>query len=248
MLDAECVSDNSYSPKNSSLSLYLVIFILLICSRLFDMSTTYLATPNLSMESNIMVTTLGLGWSRFIVVNLLITMVIFLVFRISWARYCRRREASFQDGNRSKKRNIPLEIGITIPIYVIITGYFQGLINILIYMEWILVSFTHLLFLYPIVVGGIFGSVSLYLTKKILYSKKSGKKGPAHKVMMAKRESYPEEFVEEPKEEDELAFPPPPPPPNEEMEIQFEENHSSLISSNESSSNPWIMISEEERS
>jgi hypothetical protein len=66
--------------------------------------------------------------------------------------------------------------------------------------------------------------------------------------MMAKRESYPEEFVEEPKEEDELAFPPPPTPPTEDMEIEFEENHISLISSNDSSSNPWIIKSEEERS
>jgi hypothetical protein len=209
------------------------------------MSTTYLATPNLSMESNVMVSILGLGWFRFILVNLLITMVIFLVFQISWTRYNRRKERIYQNEFKSKKRNIPLEIGITIPIYVIITGYFQGLMNILIYMEWVLVSFTYLLFLYPIIVGGIFGSVSLYLTKKILYSKKS--KGPAHKVMMAKRESYPEEFDEEPKEEDELAFPPPPPPPDD-LEIQFEENHNSLISSNENSSNPWIIRSEEDRS
>jgi hypothetical protein len=209
------------------------------------MLTTYVATPNLSMESNIMVTILGLGWVRFIVVNLLITMVIFLVFQVSWTQYSKRREMNYWDENRSKKRNIPLEIGITLPIYVIITGYFQGLMNILIYMEWILVSFTNLLFLYPVIVGGIFGSVSLYLTKKILYSKKS--KRPAHKVMMAKRESYPEEFVEEPKEEDELAFPPPPPPPDD-LEIQFEENHSSLISSNENSSNPWIIRSDEDRS
>lgn len=247
MYEKENYIRNSYSPKNSSLSLYLVIFILLLCSRLFDMSTTYLATPNLSMESNIMVTSLGLGWLRFILVNLLITMVIFLVFRISWARYSRRREANLRDENRSKKRNLPLEIGITIPIYVIITGYFQGLVNILIYMEWILISFTNLFFLYPIIVGGIFGSISLYLTKKILYSKKSRSSRPAHKVMIAKRESYPGEYVEEPKEGDEFIFPPPPPPLND-MEIQFEENHNSLISSNDSSSNPWIMKSEEDRS
>jgi hypothetical protein len=151
------------------------------------------------------------------------------------------------EGQNFKSRNIPLEIGITLPIYVIITGYFQGLMNILIYMEWILVSFTNLLFLYPLVVGGIFGSVSLYLTKKILYKKKSGKKGPAHKVLIAKRESYPEKYDEEPKEEDELTFPPPP-PPLDDMEIKFEENHNPLITSNDSSPKSWINISEEDRS
>ena len=249
MLKTKCVSENSYSPKTPSLSLYLVIFILLICSRLFDMSTTYLATPNLSMESNIMVTTLGFGWFRFIVINILITMVIFLLFRISWSHYCRRKEMRHWDEHEPKPRNIPLEIGITLPIYVIITGYFQGFMNILIYMEWVLVSFTNLLFLYPIVVGGIFGSISLYLAKKILYSKRSGSKGPAHKVMVAKREYTYEKPVEESREEDDLIFPPPPPPPPpEEENIHFGENHNPLITSNDNSSNPWIRISDEERS
>jgi hypothetical protein len=57
----------------------------------------------------------------------------------------------------------------------------------MIYMEWILVSFTNMLFLYPIIVGGIFGSISLYLTKKILYSKKPRSTTKPHKVMMPKR-------------------------------------------------------------
>jgi hypothetical protein len=99
-------------------------------------------------------------------------------------------------------------------------------------MEWILVSFTNLLFLYPIIVGGIFGSISLYLTKKILYSRKSGSWGTAHKVMVAKREHYPEESGEEHEGDDDLIFPPPPP---DDMEIQTAENHNPLITSGDSS-------------
>jgi hypothetical protein len=177
---------NPFSSKGSPPSLYLVIFILLFCSRLFDMSTTYLATPNLTLESNIMVRTMELGWFRFIVLNILITLMIFLLFKFSWSKYSNGKTSRHIDEQNPKPRNIPLEIGITLPIYVIITGYFQGLINIMIYMELILISFTNMLFLYPIIVGGIFGSVSLYLTKKILYSKEPRFSKKAHKVMMPK--------------------------------------------------------------
>jgi heme/copper-type cytochrome/quinol oxidase subunit 2 len=110
---------HSYS-SNPTLLFYLVIFMLLFCSRLFDMSTTYLATPNLAMESNIMVTTLGLGWFRFIVLNILITLAIFLLFKISWSRFSNGR--TNKNKQNPKPRNVPLEIGITLPIYVIITG------------------------------------------------------------------------------------------------------------------------------
>lgn len=209
---------DSNSPKNSTLSLYLVIFILLICSRIFDMSTTYLATPNLTMESNIMVRILGLGWFRFIVLNIVIILAFFLLFRFSWSRFSKRRINRQSNEQGISPRNIPLEIGITLPIYVIITGYFQGLINIMIYMKWILISFTHLLFLYPLIVGGIFGSISLYLTKKILYSKDPQFSKKAHKVMIPKK-------IEEP-----------------------EEDHNFLITSMDNSPKSWINISERERS
>lgn len=187
MLKNDKSCKNPYSPKGSPPSLYLVIFILLFCSRLFDMSTTYLATPNLTLESNIMVRTMGLGWFRFIVLNILITLMIFILFKYSWSRFSNGKSSRHAKRQNPKSRNIPLEIGITLPIYVIITGYFQGLINIMIYMEWILISFTNMPFLYPIVVGGIFGSVSLYLTKKILYSKDPWFSKKAHKVMVPKR-------------------------------------------------------------
>lgn len=236
-----------YSPKNSSLSLYLVIFILLICSRLFDIGTTYLATPNLAMESNVMVRFLGFEWFRLIVLNIFIILIFFLLFRYSWARFTEGRAYRNSDEQDAKPGNFVLEIGITLPIYVIITGYFQGFMNILVYMEWILISFTNLLFLYPLIVGGIFGSISLYLAKKILYSKNPESSKPAHKVMVAKREYYNEEFVEEPEEVDEFDFPPPPPPPDE-MKIQFEGNHNPLITSNANSLKSWISISEEDRS
>lgn len=208
---------HSYS-SNPTLLFYLVIFMLLFCSRLFDMSTTYLATPNLSMESNIMVTTLGLGWFLFIVLNVLITLAIFLLFKFSWSRFSNRKAISNYFEPKPKSRNIPLEIGITLPIYVIITGYFQGLINILIYMEWILISFTNLLFLYPLIVGGIFGSISLYLTKKILYARKPRNVKKAHKVRIPKK-------IEEP-----------------------EQGHNFFIIPMDNSPNSWIKISEKDRS
>jgi hypothetical protein len=197
---------NAYSPKKTALSLYLVIFLLLFCSRIFDMSTTYLVTPNLAMESNVIVRFLGFGWFRFIVMNILIIMVFFLLFWFSWMRYSYWKAMRYKfeiysknlSENKTKSRKIALEIGITLPIYVIITGYFQGLINLLIYMEWILISFTNLIFLYPLVVGGIFGSISLYLTKKILYTRNSGGSKKAHKVMVARKPNENDAFTEFP--------------------------------------------------
>jgi hypothetical protein len=106
---------------------------------------------------------------------------------LSWSSFTNGKSRRHIDRQNPKSRNIPLELGITLPIYVIITGYFQGFINIMIYMEWILISFTNMLFLYPIIVGGIFGSVSLYLAKKVLYSKEPMFSKKAHKVMMPKK-------------------------------------------------------------
>jgi hypothetical protein len=78
---------NVSSPPKPTLSFYLVIFILIICSRLFDIYTTYLATPNLSKESNLLVRYLGLGWFNFIFMNIVIILITFLLFRISWSKF-----------------------------------------------------------------------------------------------------------------------------------------------------------------
>jgi hypothetical protein len=216
----------AYSPQKTALSLHLVIFLLLLCSRLFDMSTTYLVTPNLSMESNVIVRFLGFGWFKFIVLNVLIIMIFFLLFLFSWKRYSNWKTVRYkfelytkdQSEKRSRTRNIALEVGITLPIYVIITGYFQGLINLMIYMEWVLIRFTNLLFLYPLIVGGIFGSISLYLTKKILYSRNSDSSKKAHKVMVAKKDH------------------------------EDDEDYNFLISSTDNSPKPWMSRSDRDRS
>jgi hypothetical protein len=194
--------------KNTNLHLYLIILILLICSRLFDIYTTYLATPDLSQESNFMVRYLGLGWLKLIVMNIVIILVFFLLFRVSWSKlmagYQERRRDNNQPPNelnnyidhpiinksiksRAKHRNIFLEVGLTLPIYVIITGYFQGVVNIMIYSELIIISFTSFLFLYPFIIGFVFGYISLYLTKHLLYFGHPRFSKKAHKVMMPKR-------------------------------------------------------------
>ncbi len=199
---------NDHSQKKSSLSFYLVIFILLICSRFFDIYTTYLATPNLTGESNIMVTYLGLGWFKLIVMNMVIILVFFLLFRFSWSKFMngnpikrRSNVPSSREFNndvrypidnknirsRAGPRNIFLEIGITLPLYVIITGYFQGIVNIMIHLKLIIVSFTYFLYLYPAIVGIIFGYISLYVTKQILYLERPWFRKKAHKIMMPKR-------------------------------------------------------------
>jgi hypothetical protein len=192
------------SRKKSNISFYSIVFILLLCSRLFDIITTYLATPNLTMESNVMVRSLGLGWFRFIILNIAIILVFFLLFRFSWSKFMKIYPIRVRYGTQSPKelnevlgysslnkhmnhRNIALEIGITLPIYVIITGYFQGVINIMIYLELIIFSFSSFLYLYPLIIGGVFGYISLYITKQILYPKHPWFTKKAHKIMMPKR-------------------------------------------------------------
>lgn len=196
------------SRKKSNLSIYSIVFILLLCSRIFDISTTYLATPDLTMESNILVRHLGLGWFTFILLNILMILIFFLLFRFSWSKFMIRypikrmysiksiqemqNDKSYPMNNkqirtRAKHRNVFLEIGITLPIYVIITGYFQGVVNIMIHLKFIIVSFTNFLILYPLIIGGVFGYFSLYLTKHLLYSGHPWFTKKAHKIMMPKR-------------------------------------------------------------
>ena len=175
------------SQKKSNLSLYLIVFILLLCSRLFDISTTYLATPNLTKESNLMVRILGLGWFNFIFMNIVIIVAFFFLFRFSWSRFMKMHPLIDKyKKSRVNHRNIPLEIGITLPIYVIITGYFQGIVNIMIHLKLVIVSFTNFLYLYPAIIGGVFGYISLYITKHILYLKPPWFRKKAHKVMIPK--------------------------------------------------------------
>ena len=212
--------ENSCSLKNSSLStlsIYLVIFILLICSRLFDIFTTYLATPDLSKESNFVVKHLGFGWLELIAMNILIILVFFYLFRFSWSTFItrypikRRYEIHFPCEFQNdvinpeiskhkisylKSRNIPLEIGITLPLYVIITGYFQGIVNIMIHLEWIVISFTNFTYLYPLIIGVIFGYISLHLARCFLYFKQPWFIKKAHKIMIPKEPVEDEEFSE----------------------------------------------------
>ncbi|UCE36456.1 MAG: hypothetical protein JSW00_13165 [Thermoplasmata archaeon] len=198
----------SEPAKHTYLQLYLIILILLICSRLFDIYTTYLATPDLSEESNFMVRYLGLGWLKFIVINIIIILVFFFLFRISWSKLIAEYQKEQWDSNHNpnesnnylglpivnksikshaKHRNIFLEIGLTLPIYVIITGYFQGVINIMIHLELIVISFTSFIFLYPIIIGFVFGYISLYLTKQLLYFRHPLYSKKVLKFMMAKK-------------------------------------------------------------
>jgi len=88
--------------------------------------------------------------------------------------------------SHASRRNISLEIGMTLPIYVIITGYFQGIVNMMIHLELIIFSFASFLFLYPIIIGGIFGYISLYITKRFLYLGHPRFIKKAHKIMMPK--------------------------------------------------------------
>lgn len=197
-----------HSQKKFNLYLYLVIFTLLICSRFFDMYTTYLATPNLTGESNIMVRYLGLGWFNLIFMNIAIILAFFFLFKFSWSKFMNRNPNRRMRDNpssrelnndvkypitnkhvrsRASHRNISLEIGMTLPIYIIITGYFQGIVNMMIHLELIIFSFTSFLFLYPVIIGGAFGYISLYITKRFLYLGHPRFAKKAHKIMMPKR-------------------------------------------------------------
>jgi len=84
-------------------------------------------------------------------------------------------------------RNMAYEIGITLPLFVIITGYFQGIVNILIYFGVIAVSFIHSQFLYPVMIGGVFGIISHYFAKRLLYSRHRPPSKRPHKVMVSQK-------------------------------------------------------------
>ncbi len=86
------------------------------------------------------------------------------------------------------ERKVAYEIGITLPVYVIITGYFQGIVNMMIYFGLIVVSFTHSQFLYPVMIGGIFGIISHYFSKRMLYSGQKPLSKRPHKVMVSQKQ------------------------------------------------------------
>ena len=194
--------------ENTNLFIYITVFALLLCSRIFDIYSTYLVTPDLSGESNFLVRYLGFGWTNLSVMNMAIITVFFLLFAISWSEYSKRREndhggshsgiggfitrnaeSVFDDPieTETMQRNVAYEIGITLPIYVIITGYFQGVVNIMIYFGVIVVSFTHSQFLYPVMIGGVFGIISHYFAKRLLYKGHEPLSKKPHKVMVSQK-------------------------------------------------------------
>lgn len=196
------------SPRNSNIYLYITVLLLLLCSRIFDIFTTYLASPDLSGESNFLVRYLGFGWTNLYIMNLGIIAVFFLLFAFSWSEFSKIREngsevsqsclGGFITRNEEHEFNEPMdtgimqrnfgyEIGITLPIYVIITGFFQGAVNIMIYFGVIVVSFTHSQFLYPVMIGGVFGIISHYLAKRLLYKRHDPLSKKPHKVMVSQR-------------------------------------------------------------
>jgi hypothetical protein len=194
--------------QNTNSFVYITVFALLLCSRIFDIYSTYLVTPDLSGESNFLVRYLGFGWTNLSVLNVAIIAVFFLMFAISWSEFSKRRENGYEGSqssfggfitrneesvfprpneNKVMDRNIGYEIGITLPVYVIITGYFQGVVNIMIYFGVIVVSFTHSQFLYPVMIGGIFGIISHYFAKRLLYRRHEPLSKKPHKVMVSQK-------------------------------------------------------------
>ena len=55
---------------------FIVLLILVIITRAFDLLTTYLLTPDLSYEANPFITLFGLGWYGFILIQLLISLFV----------------------------------------------------------------------------------------------------------------------------------------------------------------------------
>ena len=55
---------------------FIILLTLVIITRVFDLLTTYLLTPDLSYESNPFITLFGLGWYGFIIIQLLISMFV----------------------------------------------------------------------------------------------------------------------------------------------------------------------------
>jgi hypothetical protein len=190
----------------SNLYIYVTVFALLLFSRVFDIFTTLLATPDLSGESNFLVRYLGFGWTNLYILNMVIIAVFFILFAISWSEFSKRRstvyegsqspfygfitrneESIFLEPDETIDRKVAYEIGITLPVYVIITGYFQGAVNIMVYFGLIVVSFTHSQFLYPVMIGGVFGIISHYFAKRILYTQHKPLSIRPHKVMISRK-------------------------------------------------------------
>ncbi|SOD97709.1 hypothetical protein SAMN06269250_5894 [Spirosoma fluviale] len=58
------------------LNSFVFVTALLLLTRFGDLYTTYLVTPDLAEETNILVTRLGFGWTDFIISNILLTGII----------------------------------------------------------------------------------------------------------------------------------------------------------------------------
>ncbi|NUM61542.1 MAG: hypothetical protein HUU44_05240 [Ignavibacteriaceae bacterium] len=69
------------SEQTSKTKKFILIALLVIVSRLYDVFTTYLYIPNLEGETNILVKFLGAGWTTVIIFqSLLVGLTIFLLF------------------------------------------------------------------------------------------------------------------------------------------------------------------------
>lgn len=194
--------------RDTNLYMYITVLLLLLFSRIFDILTTYLATPDLSGESNFLVRYLGFGWTNLYIMNAAVVLGFFFLFVLSWSEFTKNRSHDYESTGPSvlgfvtrnvesdingpvepaiMQRNVAYEIGITLPVYVIITGYFQGAVNIMVYLGLIVVSFTQSQFLYPVMIGGVFGIISHFFARNMLYS---GQKPPStrpHKVMVSRK-------------------------------------------------------------
>ncbi len=192
--------------KDTNFGIYLTAFFLLVCSRSFDVYTTYIATPDLAKELNVVVRYFRFGWIDLSIMNIVIILIFSILFILSWSHHMKIRSAkrkstfrpfekyAFGGGeiawnkphglNHPRERNIPLELGLTLPIYVIITGFFQGIVNLLIHLDYIIISSTFFVYLYPIIIGLIFGYLSLFLSKRILYSERIKHRRKPHKILM----------------------------------------------------------------
>jgi hypothetical protein len=187
-------------PRKSNLYIYLTVLGLLICSRFFDIFTTHLVTPDLSGESNFLVRYLGFGWTNLYIINLAIIAAFSLLFAVSWSEFAKSEENGNHplhssiggfvtrneeiDSTGFLERKVAYEIGITLPIYVIITGYFQGVVNIMIFSGFLVISFLQSQFVYPVMIGGIFGIISHYFAKRLLYARRWPRSEKPHKVMV----------------------------------------------------------------
>ena len=172
--------------RNNKLIEFVVLAALVVLTRIFDLATTYLITPNLDFEFNPYVGLLNLKWKGFILfqtiiaafvisVNYISLFVVSMVYPEEKGLTLNKFQLFYMFGKvrgphgllkrlvTIAKINIPF-LGYLLPRLIIFVSFFIGLLHSLILFEISLPVYSFYLFYAELIVG-IFVFMGLYTLK-----------------------------------------------------------------------------------